>query len=139
MTPTHVLDTDHFALFTYGAQPLTGRVLAAQRGAAVSVITVDEVLGGWYAALRRSNQPEHLEMVYEQLARSAVALGLFPILTMRVPAILRAEQLVRLKLGVRKPDLRIAAIALNLGAKVATRNLRDFGRVPGLASEDWSA
>jgi predicted nucleic acid-binding protein len=32
-----------------------------------------------------------------------------------------------------------AAIALEHRATVATRNLRDFGRVPGLVIQDWTA
>lgn len=39
--------------------------------------------------------------------------------------------------GIGPFDTLIAAQALRLGATVVTRNVREFGRVPGLAVENW--
>lgn len=50
----------------------------------------------------------------------------------------RHANLVRRRLNVGSNDLKIAAIALETNATVVTRNLRDFTRVPGLATVDWS-
>ncbi|MEI7686890.1 MAG: hypothetical protein WCL32_17860 [Planctomycetota bacterium] len=55
-----------------------------------------------------------------------------------MPAYDRYLQLQSLKLGVGKADLKIAAIVLENGGVVVTKNMRDFGRVPGLDSVDWT-
>jgi predicted nucleic acid-binding protein len=54
-------------------------------------------------------------------------------------AIARYEVLRRMKLNVRKTDLRIASIVLEAGDKLVTRNVRDFERIPGLIVENWAS
>jgi tRNA(fMet)-specific endonuclease VapC len=61
------------------------------------------------------------------------------ILSFTEPAIARYEQLKAMKLNVAKMDLRIAAIALEAGGTLVTRNLRDFQRIPNLPMENWAA
>jgi len=48
------------------------------------------------------------------------------------------DGLVAQRVRIATMDLRIAAIALENGLTVVTRNRRDFGRVPGLTIVDWS-
>jgi len=40
-------------------------------------------------------------------------------------------------IGIGPMDTLIAAQAQRLGATVVTRNVREFGRVPGLKVENW--
>ena len=39
--------------------------------------------------------------------------------------------------GIGSMDTLIAAQALRLGATIVTRNVREFGRIPGLKVENW--
>ena len=136
----YILDADTFSLFRTGQVGVTRRVLSTDPGRmAVSVITVDEAMSGWQAAVRRPLPPALLADKYSQLADTVVALRRFQIEKFPVPAVLDFEQLRRSKLNVGSNDLRIAAIARVLRATVVTRNLRDFRRVPDLVCEDWSA
>jgi tRNA(fMet)-specific endonuclease VapC len=50
----------------------------------------------------------------------------------------RFEELRSLKLNVGSMDLRIAAITIDTGCILVTRNRRDFKRISGLPLEDWS-
>lgn len=101
-------------------------------------MTVDEQLTGWYTLTRQARRPEDIAPAYARLGEAVVRLARWHILPYTEPAIARVAQLKALRLNVRLMDLRIAAIALESGAVVLTRNRRDFERVPGLTIEDWS-
>lgn len=105
---------------------------------AISVVTVEEQMSGWYTQLRQAKSPERLAWAYRRLAVSVRFLARLEILDFDENAIHRYERLKKLKLKVGTTGLRIAATALEHEAVLVTRNLRDFKRVPGLHVEDWS-
>ena len=118
---------------------LTARVDAhPPQDLSITVITVEEEIAGWYSLLRQARRPEEQARVYERLAEAIPMLARWRILTMTHSAISRDESLKRMNLNVRKMDLRIAAVVLEHGGILVTRNVRDFQRVPGLRVEDWS-
>lgn len=105
---------------------------------AITTVNVEEVIGGWFALLRRVKSKRHEALAAQSLAEAMHFLSQFPIFSMTEQTLDRFDQLVRMKLNVGKMDLRIAALALEYGATDVTNNIRDFGRVPGLSWEDWS-
>lgn len=134
-----VLDTDMLTLY-YRGDPIVLRNIDAKpvTDLAITVMTVDEQLTGWYTLTRRARQPVEIAQAYAKLADAVVRLAKWRILPYTEPAIARVAQLKALRLNVGLMDLRIASIALESGAVVGTRNRRDFSRIPGLNIEDWS-
>jgi tRNA(fMet)-specific endonuclease VapC len=134
-----VLDTDILTLYYHGDPSVVARVDARPPAElTISIMTVDEQLTSWYTLTRQARRPEDIARAYAQLGEAIVRLGRWRILPYTESAIARVAQLKALRLNVRLMDLRIAAIALENGASVVTRNRRDFGRIPGLNVEDWS-
>jgi tRNA(fMet)-specific endonuclease VapC len=105
---------------------------------ATTAITIEEQLSGWYTLLRRSKETSQLAHAYQRLADTVQALSRFHILSFTEPAIERFSQLKGLRLGVKHADLRIAAITLEHGGTLVTRNLKDFRAIPDLPIVDWS-
>ena len=135
----YVLDTDILTLFERDHATVRTRV-AEHRPAeiAISVVTVEEQLSGWYAQLRNAKSPDRLAWAYRRLAANVRFLRHTQILDFDEPAIVRYETLKRMKLKVRKMDLQIAASVLEVDGTIVTRNVHDFAKVPGLKIEDWS-
>jgi tRNA(fMet)-specific endonuclease VapC len=135
----YVMDTDVLSLLQEGHAAVRERVAAcAAEDLAVTVITVEEQISGWYRRLRRAKTPEELAKVYDHLTATVRSLARLPILSFSEAAIHRSKELHASKLNVGKMDLCIAAIALEHQAVIVTRNVRDFERIPNLVVEDWS-
>jgi tRNA(fMet)-specific endonuclease VapC len=135
----YVLDTDILTLFQAYHPVVLQRIANHPPSDVVAtVISIEERLSGWYTQLRRAKKRDRLARVYQRLADNVKFLGRLPLLSFTELAILRYEQLQALKLNSGKNDLRIAAITLEAGGTLVTRNLRDFQRVPYLRLENWS-
>jgi tRNA(fMet)-specific endonuclease VapC len=130
------MDTDVLTLYQLGDPAIVRRVQALpSTQLAVALISVEEELTGWYTRLRRARKRDHLAAVYHRLTRAIRFLARLEILTFSEPAIVRFEQLRASHRRQGKNDLRIAAIVLEEGAVLATRNVRDFKQINGLEIE----
>jgi tRNA(fMet)-specific endonuclease VapC len=135
----HILDTDILTLFQDGHHGVCEHAKNhAQKELAITILSVEEQLSGWYTALRQAKKIDKLAWVYRRFAESVRFFSRLQILTFDEPAIRRYEEIAKLKLNVRKMDLRIAAVVIEAGATLVTRNARDFKLIPGLAWTDWS-
>jgi tRNA(fMet)-specific endonuclease VapC len=134
-----LLDTDHLTLYQMGHSQLLQNVARhVTDQLAISVITVEEQLAGWQRALRQARDDTRREQIYQRMARTVEELSGWLVLPLTQSALGRHASLVRRRLNVGSNDLKIAATALENGAVVVTRNLRDFQRVSGLSCEDWT-
>src|ERR1051326_3518463 len=134
-----ILDTDTLTLFQDGHPQVCQRARDhAEAELAITVLSVEEQLSGWYTVLRQAKRPPKLAWAYRRLAETVRFLSRMPIVALDEPAIERYDTLIRLGRKVRKMDLRIAAVVLEVGAPLVTRNVRDIKRIPGLVVTDWS-
>jgi tRNA(fMet)-specific endonuclease VapC len=136
----YVLDSDIFSLYRRGYPNLDAMIDSRPlQELAITVVTVEEELAGWYTVLRQAKTPDQELRAYERLAEAIPLLARWQTVPMSRPALMRYKTLKRMNLNVRKMDLRIAAIVLEIGPTLVSRNLRDFRRVPNLVVEDWAS
>ena len=133
---------DASVLIAHERRVLDLEVLARERLAGredesfyLSVVTASELLHGVHRAddaARRTRRAAFVEAVLDQ----------FPLLPLDLPvARVHAElwaELAAAGTPVGAHDLWIAATAVARGLALATTNLREFERVPGLVVEGWS-
>ena len=136
----YLLDTDTITLAQFGHAAVVAQ-LGKQADADITlpVISLQEQMRGWLGRLTRLTAPPQLADWYDRLVNRMFPIWCrYQVLSFPEPAIIRFDQLRALHLNVGPMDLRVAAIALEYSLTVVTRNQRDFSRVPGLNTVDWS-
>jgi tRNA(fMet)-specific endonuclease VapC len=134
-----VLDTDHLTLLRAGQPNVVAHVTAVSAAQmAITIITVDEQLTGWYAQVRKARDPVKLARAYDKLFEAVDALKGLNVLRFSLPTAQRYFALRRQLPRLGKMDLAIAATVLEMSGTLVTRNQSDFRQVPQLALEDWT-
>jgi len=137
----YLLDTDHLSILQRraGAEYRRLSTWMAQLlpvDFACCVVSLHEQLMGAHNFLSQAKNSAGLVRGYQllqHLPRDNLAFQLQPF---DAATAVIYDQLRGQNLRVGAMDLRLASIALSQNLIVLTRNLRDFGRVPGLAVED---
>ncbi len=137
-----LLDTDHLTVLWHVEDPrfaaLTSRIQAVtDQEVAATVISLEEQMRGWLAAVHRLRDFQQQVPVYERLARLVAFFHQRPIVPFEARAADACDRLRRQRIRIGTQDLKIASIALVNDALLLTANLRDFNRVPGLRVENW--
>jgi tRNA(fMet)-specific endonuclease VapC len=136
---TYVLDTDTTTLLLRGQMSVRQRVASVEaEQLAVTIITVEEILTGWYSQIRRSKKDDQVLRAYTGLQQAIEFLARIRILPMDLEGLELFHDLRSGKHRIGTNDLKIAAIVQRQGATLVTRNLRDFKRIPGMRLENWS-
>ena len=138
-----ILDTDLLSLVQGENQPagerLKSRLRLQSEPACTTVINFEERVQGWFTVLRQASTDERILRAYRKLLLIVEDFRTITVLPFDAAAQQRFVELRRQKVRIGTLDLRIASIALANGAKLLSRNLRDFRKVPGLDIEDWTA
>jgi len=137
----YLLDTDHLSILQRKAGPEYQRLAAwmvplAAADFACCVVSLHEQLLGAHGFLNQAKNSAGLIRGYELLERLPRDYLAFALLSFDAPSAAIYDHLVSHKLRVGTMDLRLAAIALSRGLTVLSRNVRDFGKVPGLTFQD---
>src|SRR5436853_5676912 len=104
--PLFVLDTDTITLLRAHHPHVMARAQSTPpTDLAVTVISVEEQLSGWYTYLRKAAGASQVETAYHELAETVRFYAAKPILEFSAAAVARYESLLKSKLNVGKYDL----------------------------------
>jgi len=140
----YILDTDHISVMESASTSAEGRRLRFRLAALkpeeriTTIITFEEQVRGWMSYLAQARSLTKQVGAYRRLKGVLDRYLTIIVLEFDEAAAVEFQRLQGLRLRIGTMDLKIAAIALARGGTVLSRNVKDFGVVPGLRVEDWT-
>lgn len=109
----YVLDTDTLTLWLRGHARVCERIAALDPAElCVSIVTIEEILRGWYTQIRRAKNDEQVARAYAALQHTVELASRIRVLAFDHVAIQQFNELKKHMLRVGMNDLRIAATVL---------------------------
>ncbi len=139
----YLLDTDHISFLQRRTVSefanLTARITQhSPEDFALSVVSFHEQVLGAHTFINRAQTKADVIRGYTLLLETLQGFSTAPVLSFDAGAMAIFAELRTQKIRVSTMDLRIAAIALSRNLMLLTRNVKDFSKVSGLLTEDWS-
>src|SRR6478672_5405747 len=136
----YIMDTDHLSLYERNHPQVCARIIRTRQYSSdtlfTTVVSLEEQYAGRIAQIRKATTPQAVVGAYSKLKQIFALFSGLDILEYD----LKADQYFRefRKAGIRIStlDLRIAAITFTHNGILLSRNLQDFGKVPGLTLQD---
>jgi tRNA(fMet)-specific endonuclease VapC len=138
-----LLDTDHISILQRQAGPefvaLSARMAQWQpNDLGFSLVSFHEQVLGCHTYINRARKPADVVRGYGMLGKVLQCFAAAPVLSFDAAAAAVRDTLLAQRVRLPTMDLRLAATALSRGLTLVTRNVSDFGRVPGLVTQDWT-
>ena len=135
-------DTDVLSDILRGVPTLVARAaLIDPAEQAVPIIVIEEIVRGRFAVIRQAEAGKgkvDLPQAYALLDESFRALAAVRTLPYTAAAETLFQSFRKAKIRVGTRDMRIAAICIDQGATLVTRNARDYNLIPGLTLDVWT-
>jgi tRNA(fMet)-specific endonuclease VapC len=136
-----VLDTDHVTEYQKGTSPraerLKRRLDESSELYATTIVTIEEIMRGWMAALRRIQDPRLQVKSYTRLRQLFRFFATWNVLDWDDAAVDQLIFLRKAKVRTGTMDLKIPSICLANNGTLLSSNLKDFDKIPGIRVEDW--
>jgi len=137
-----VLDTDHMSLLEWdsdAASRLRERLAdCEERNVATTIVNYEEQIRGWMAYIASARSLGGQVEAYRRLRNHLDNYRQIPVLDFDGSAAEVYQRLRRARVRIGTMDLKITAIVMSIDATLLSRNRRDFEKVPGLKTEDWT-